>query len=358
MSVQPHIVHFNTNRGWGGGEYQILNLVFGILAHGWKCSLCLPPGTPLAERAAAAGCGILPLENGIKPGDLLETMRGLDVRLLHAHDSVGVGLGGRLAHRLGIPLVYTRRIASPLRRNPFSRIKYGPRRIARVIAISETVRRAFLASSRYPANRVRVVPSGVALERFRAVSPDFTLRDMAQGGFLAGGIGKLSIKKNWPFLLRVAASLRNVADRPLRWVIAGEGPERTMLEREIAKLGLQEQVVLLGFRSDGDRVLKSLDLLFFPSIAEGAGVTVLESMALGVPVVAVNSAGVAETLGDCGLLVEDGDVAAAAGAVKTLLTDRETRGRKIAKARRRVRDRYDVRLTVADNLAVYKELLL
>ncbi len=355
MAAPSHIVHLNTNAAWGGGECQVLQLALGTRAHGVACTLCAIEGGALAERATAAGLAVAPLPRHASIREVVAAAARSGATLLHAHDSAGLALGGAAARRLGLPLVYTRRIASPLRRNPFSRLKYSPRRIARLIAISETVRRVFLASSRYPAERVRVVRSGLDLEALRDAAPDPALRAFAAGGLLAGGVGKLSPKKNWGFLLRTAAALRRAGHDEWRWVIAGEGPERPALEREIARLDLGERVRLLGFRDDGARVLHSLDLLFFPSRVEGAGVTVMEAMALEVPVAAVRSEGVAETLGDCGLLVADGDTEAAAAAVLRLL-EAERRAELSAAALARVGQRHDIRATVRDNLAVYREL--
>jgi glycosyltransferase involved in cell wall biosynthesis len=355
MAPLSHILHLNTNAAWGGGEYQVLQLALGTRAHGLGCTLCALEGGALAARAAAAGLAVIPLPRHASLRMAAALVARAGGTLLHAHDSAGLALGGAVARRLGLPLVYTRRIASPLRRNPFSRFKYSPRRVARVIAISETVRRAFLASSRYPAERVGVVRSGLDLAALSTVAPDPALRAFAAGGVLAGGVGKLSAKKNWSFLLRTAAALRRAGHDDWRWVIAGEGSERPALEREIARLDLGKRVRLLGFRDDGARVLRSLDLLFFPSRAEGAGVTVMEAMALDVAVVAVRSEGVAETLGACGLLVEDGDEAGAAAAVLRL-RDAAQRSDLTAAARAWVGQRHDIRDTVRGNLAVYREL--
>lgn len=355
MAASPRIVHLNANASWGGGEYQILQLALATQAHGLACTLCALGDGALAGRAAALGLDVVPLSRRFPVRFAAAAVARAGGTLLHAHDSAGLALGGAVARRLGLPLVYTRRVASPLRRNLFSRFKYSPRRIARVIAISETVRRVFLASARYPAERVRVVRSGLDLEALRAVAPDPELRAFAAGGLLAGGVGKLSAKKNWRFLLRVAAALRRAGDDRWRWAIAGEGPERAALEREIARLDLKERVRLLGFRDDGARVLRSLDLLFFPSRAEGAGVTVMEAMALDVPVVAVRSEGVAETLGACGVLVDDGDEPAATAAMQRLC-DAARRMALTAAARTWVGRRYDIRDSVRGNLAVYREL--
>ncbi len=347
-----HVGHLNLNESWGGGEYQLLCLARGIVASGAGCTLFVLEGSPLAERAAEAGLCVVGLPRRVGFRRLAAALGAAGCSVLHAHDSRGLSLGGRVAHRLGLPLIYSRRIASALRRNPFSRRKYSPARIDGVVAISETVRRVFLAGARFPPERVHVVPSGVAVADAARVARDAELRAFAGSGLLAGGLGKLSAKKNWRFLVDVAAAVRDAGD-DLRWVIAGEGEERGRLEARIAQLGLQDRVRLLGFRPDGLAVLKSLDLLFFPSLMEGAGVTVLEAMALGVPVVAVASEGVSETLGGCGCLVAADDVAAAAQHVLALAREPARRAALAADAAARVRQRYSIQAMIDGNLAVY-----
>ena len=225
-----------------------------------------------------------------------------------------------------------------------------------VMAISETVRDA-MARSGYPRERIFTAPSGLDIAALDRVRADPAWRPEGGVGRLVAGVGKLSAKKNWEMLVRVAARLE-AAGEAMDWVVAGEGPERRRLERLIRRLGVERRVRLLGFRDDARVILKSADLLFFPSLMEGASVTVREAMALGTPVVAVDAPGTAESLGGCGWLVRADDVAGAAATVARVLKDAAGRAAMARRARESAVARFSIERTVADTLAVYSFCLL
>ncbi len=349
------IGQINCNRDWGGGENQILHLVQALADRGEDVVLLAHPEGELLKRALALGLRAepLPLRFG-RPaaGAAAALVARCGIELLHTHDSRGSTLGARIGRRLGLPVVLSRRVASPIRNNFMSRRKYTRRNFRAVLAISETVRDVFLSSSRYPAEDVFVVPTGVDIGELDGVERDLEFRKSFGGTYLVGGVGKLSPKKNWQFLVRTAARLAE--DGPdIQWVIAGEGGEHENIEAVAKELGVANRVHLLGFRRDALRILKSLDALFFPSIVEGASVTVRECMVLGTPVVAVDAAGTMESLGGHGWKIKDDDVDGAAAAVVEALTNRELRDRHIAGARRYAVEHYSYDRTVAGTLEVY-----
>lgn len=355
-----HVGQINTNREWGGGENQVLHLVAALQERGVQVTLLAHPDGELMRRASGMGLPVqaLPEMMGkISRGKTAELVKLLGIDLLHVHDSRGSRLGGWLGRQTGIPVVLSRRVASPMRRNLFSRKKYSRRNFRAVLAISETVRDVFLAGSRYPAEDVYVVPSGVDIGELDAVERDSALRRGLDGAYLVGGVGKLSPKKNWQFLVRVAAHLAEQGRLDIQWVIAGDGDERENLKNMIDELGLTASVHLLGFRADATRILKSLDLLFFPSVVEGASVTVRECMVLGTPVVAVDADGTMESLAGHGWGVSDGDVEAAARAVAEALTNTALRDEKVAGARRYAVEHYTYDRTAEGTLAVYIKVL-
>ena len=109
-----------------------------------------------------------------------------------------------------------------------------------------------------------------------------------------------------------------------RFLIVGDGPERTKLESLARSLGVAEAVRFLGTRSDVDEVLSLLDVLLLTSHMEANPICLLEAMAAGKPVVATRVGSVAETVlpGLSGYLVSPGDCAGMAACVLELFGDR------------------------------------
>jgi L-malate glycosyltransferase len=127
--------------------------------------------------------------------------------------------------------------------------------------------------------------------------------------------------KDHATLLRAAAAL--TARLPdLHWVVAGAGPERESLEDLRASLGLERRVHLIGHMEDPARLVADADCFVMSSREEGLGTSVLDAMALGIPVASTTAGGLPEMLqGGAGVLAPPGEPAALADAVARILTE-------------------------------------
>ena len=350
------IAHIHTNQEWGGGETQVLALLRGLKTRGIDALLVADPRGPLFGRAHAAGIETEPLPRVLIQRGVLRLMQRWAPDLIHVHDSKGTGIGTAVGSRMRVPVVLTRRIASPLRRNHRSRRKYSADRLALIIAISETVKRV-VADSDYPIDRIVVAPDGLELEDLERVQSDDAWRQRYGAERLVVGMGRLSRKKNWGLLVRTAERVRDGAGPDIHWVVAGAGPERRRLERLAESLGVSDRVHFPGFVQEATRLLKSADALFFPSLMEGASVTVREAMALGVPVVAVNAPGTVESLAGAGWLVGSEDADAGARAVRDALENVERRGAVCAQARDIALTRYGMDRMIEGTVSAYRVAL-
>jgi glycosyltransferase involved in cell wall biosynthesis len=159
---------------------------------------------------------------------------------------------------------------------------------------------------------------------------------------------------------RLAASLPTA-----RFVIAGddlfgEHPAyRTALERRAEQLGLKDRLVFAGYRLDIGALLNTCDVLIHPATREPLGRVILEAMAAGKPVVAVNAGGPAEIVRHerDGLLTATAAPDELAAAALRLIQDPALAERLGATARQRVGDGFDIRRTVREIEALYAKLL-
>ncbi|CAD7052415.1 colanic acid biosynthesis glycosyltransferase WcaL [Pseudorhizobium halotolerans] len=159
-------------------------------------------------------------------------------------------------------------------------------------------------------------------------------------------VGRLAEQKGHFILLDAAAELRAHGIR-FHLTIVGEGPLRGDIERRISQLGLDDCIELLGAATQ-DQVKEQLlraRALVLPSLAEGLPVVLMESMALGRPVLATFIAGIPELVTpDVGWLVPAGDAKSLARMLRHILTlDPHTLMVCGEAARHRIRERHDVR---------------
>lgn len=98
---------------------------------------------------------------------------------------------------------------------------------------------------------------------------------------LVGHVGSFTIPKNHLFLLDIFQEIRKRT--PAKLMIVGEGSQRSVIQEKIRKLGLEEDVILTGLRSDVADILQAMDVFVFPSLYEGLPVTLVEVQASGLP---------------------------------------------------------------------------
>jgi glycosyltransferase involved in cell wall biosynthesis len=154
-------------------------------------------------------------------------------------------------------------------------------------------------------------------------------------------IGRLAKAKGLPILLEAAA---RVADATLD--IAGDGPERKILEEKARMLNISNRVKFLGYQSQQQvrELLKHADVFVMSSFAEGLPVVLMEAMAAGVPVVSTCIAGIPELVSDghSGFLVSPGDASAMGNVICRLLEDSDLRNRFAAVGRERIEREFNI----------------
>lgn len=319
--MTARVVHVASGREWRGGQRQVWLLARELARLGGIEQVVVTGArSELAERLGKAGVRVrgVPWSAGLDPRvvpAVVAELRGT-ASLVHAHDAHAVTLGGLAAGLARRPLVATRRVDFHLRRRGF----WG--RADRVIAISRAVADVLAADGIAP-ERIAVVHSGISLDDLRR-TPRLGVRErlgLPPGTKVAANVAALVGHKDHATLLRAAARL---ADRfpSLHWVVAGEGPERVPLERLRAELQLDGRIHLLGHIPEPARLVADADLFVMSSREEGLGTSVLDAMALGIPVASTTAGGLPEMLQDgVGVLAPPRDPDALANAVARLLEE-------------------------------------
>lgn len=142
----------------------------------------------------------------------------------------------------------------------------------------------------------------------------------------AMAVGRLCPQKGFDMLVSVWSMIPPHVRQGWTLDIFGEGPDRDLLESEVRRLGLGDEIRFCGRRSDIISEYRSHDLFCFPSRYEGFPLALMEAMALGLPCVAFDCpCGPAELIpdGGVGALVPPGDLAAFAKALADYMTDSE-----------------------------------
>lgn len=350
----------------GGGEISLLTLIKGLRRTSWKPTLVVPELGPLADLAGEAGASVLqaPMPTLRRPGPkVLASVRAIRKQMserqpdiVHANGTRAMFYGGLGARAAGCPSIWHLRIVEPDPRFDALLIRLASASIAN----SEAARQRL---ARWPSSwqRCRVIPNGIDLATFVATADPRVTRErlgLGADATVVVSVSRLVDFKRLDLLLEAVARLRPLHPQ-LACVIVGEGPAEADLRERAAQDDLEGAVTFAGHRPDIANVLSACDMFVLTSPVESFARTVIEAMAMEVPVVAPAAGGPAEIVAHeaTGLLVTPANAAALADAIARLLGDSRLGKRLAAAARRRVEEKYSQQTHTELVLDYYEELL-
>ena len=356
------VLHVDTERGWRGGERQVLWLATGMRDRGHRALIMARHGDELARRAEAASLEVI----GAAPRGELDLFAARDLRrviaeqrapIVHAHTAHGAAIAALATLGTDTRVVFARRVDFPLRRNLGTRLKYG--RAHAVIAVSKAVA-AIVGEAGVPPNRIHVVPDGVDLSRRARPASAEVLKSLGVLGDdpLIVQVAALVAHKDPLTFVRAMAIVRERVPR-VRALMVGEGPLRAAAQAEVTRLDLDRTLSLTGFRHDADELLAAARVATLSSVEEGMGSVLLDAMAFGVPIAATRAGGIPEVVehGETGLLSAPSDPAALAENIVRLLSDPDFAAALAARGRMRVEE-FSVGRMVERTMEVYASVLV
>ena len=299
--------------------------------------------------------------------ELRRLIRRHAIQVLHTHDDKTLLYGVLLRlMRPGLRLMHTCHSHSDYNRNQFDKAfawysfllrKWSEVTLMRchhkpILTISENTRKRLIHSGLRP-EHVEVMPNGIDVGYWRRHGAEPVLRrefNLKDGQMLVGTVARIAFDKDLPTFYEVAARVVRQCPGTV-FVIVGDGYGNLLDEArdQIEERGLSEVIRLTGHRTDLLNVYASFDLFLMTSLTEGMPNTVLEAMALELPIVSTSVGGVPELIedGQCGLLAPIGDADALAAAVLSLLHDSHRRQQFGQAARIRIEEKFDFSKRVA-----------
>lgn len=345
----------------GGVGRHVAQLAAGLTGRGHRVRVACPPVVASRFDLAGAGADVVPVEIGSRPAPLRDRSAvaalrsacvGVDV--VHAH---GLRAGALVLLARGDaampPVVVTGHNAAPHGRvaavvhRGLERMVYHGADL--FLGVSED-----LVQRARDRNGCAVARAVVAAVRADPVTSREDVRrtlELGPGEALVVSVGRLAAQKGYDRLLSTVGDLVGDGGQ-VTVVIAGDGPQREGLQRQIDREGLPAR--LLGHRDDVPDLLGAADVVVSSARWEGQPVWLQEALSVGAAIVATDVGGTAEVLGGAGILVPPEVPGELTEAIGVLLEDPERLAGLRSGARARAADLPTAADAVGAALAAYE----
>ena len=232
------------------------------------------------------------------------------------------------------------------------------------IVVSDFLKKKIINEYKIPPEKVVRIYNGIESDYFRSdsvrikrsnIKHEFNLEKDCK---IIGSIGRLAPKKGFEYLIQAIPGVLKTYPE-IKVLIVGDGPLKAELRVLSEKLGVKDNVIFTGFRTDIKDILNAIDIFIMPSLVEGFPMVVLEAMAMGKPIIATRIDGIKEQIIDSetGLLVSPCDADALAKSIIHLFGNRKFRNMLGVNARKLVEKKFSIEKMIANVETTYQDLL-
>lgn len=349
----------------GGAETHALQLMKELSLRGHQIYFVAASGNSEVENTPPGVLAEyrLPFQS-LNPFDKLTAYRRLieivtrhQIDIIHAHHRTGGYFAEAIFRRTGVPYVIT--VHDIWHRAPFKSL-HG-RIIRRMIAVSGFIKRGLTEKFGVAADQVRIIHNGIDPAQIEKASGEEAAQIREKFG--VGGevvfslVARITESKGHYDVIEALKLLPRELN--YKCLIAGEGKDKQKLQALVARYGLGEKVVFCGFQANIPALMKASDVILLPSHREPFGLSILEGMFAGKPLLVSSSGGIPEIVTNDreGIVFPARGVAALAKAIVLLVEDPALRHRLGEEAYRTANRRFLLSKMIDDTEAYYREIV-
>lgn len=360
------VCHLASGDLWAGAEVQIATLLRALKADpAFDLSAVVLNKGRLAEELTAAGISVMVYDESEGTAKILRSLVSYLNRhrpaILHSHrykEHILGAFASKLSHNPIVVQTYHGleehlRGWAALKMSVYTRLNTISGNMAAQGFIGVSGEIAGVLQRRYQSGMVRCIRNGIDLTHVKATKSHAEVREqlgIPAEAFVLGTVCRLTPVKGIEYLIRAwAITSKSYGYQQGRLVIVGDGPLRPILEDLAREVGIADDTLFLGTRTDVYDLMAAFDALAMPSLHEGIPMVLLEAMAMAVPIIASRVGGIPEILDDGqeALLVPAQNADALSLAIDALAQDVELRDQLRKAARARVESQFSINSTAA-----------
>jgi glycosyltransferase involved in cell wall biosynthesis len=355
------LLYVDLEREWRGGQSQALLTLGGLRERGHEVELLAARDSPLANRVSETGITVHQVPRFGLRAWAARAMRSLIARrrfeLVHLNEPHALTAAWLAGTHRRVPLLLSRRIGFPLRKNAVSRARY--RAVERFVANSKDVAQSLIDSGIAPA-RISIVNEGVEVFPLRTLQQRSIARKrwgVRENEFLFGCVSVFVPEKGQRHLIEALPLVRALHPE-VRLLLAGDGACRAELEALTKRLGQTEAVLFPGFVKEVAQVYAALDAFTFPSEFEGLGTALQAAMAAGLPSISTKRGALGEVVeSERTALVVEPNGKEFAVAMLRLINDEALQKKLSGAGRAEVQQRFSAARMLENTIRVYQDVL-
>lgn len=365
MAEELNIIHIDTEKYWRGGQQQAFYLHKGLIKRDIKslliCNLnselknkCENSNLPFAEISMFGEADL------IAAYKISKICRKNKFNILHAHSAHSLSIAIMVKYFCpNVKLIGVRRVDFSVNKNYLSKLKYNSKKIDKIICISEFIKTVLLKDG-INSDKLVTVRSGVDINKFNKIKPSKDFReklDVKSDEILLGSIAAFAGHKDIPNLLRAFKIVSEKLDN-VKLCLVGDGKLKDEIKQLIDELYLVKKVILPGYQQNVGEYLKSFDIFVLSSKKEGLGTSIIDALAVGLPVVATRAGGIPELIENNtnGVLVDIKNSNLLAGAIIELASDKN-KMTELGNNAKQSAKKFSIDETINKNINEYKKLI-
>ena len=350
-----------------GTEKVVYSIVRNLSKERFSFSVCcLDFIGKLGERLIEEGFEVISLNR--KPGvdftlikKLIRILKERRIDIVHAHQYTPYFYGATAAVLSGRrKVIFTEHGRHQPDRSRLKRVVYNQFLnlfTSRITGVSNFSKDSLVRYEKLPARKIKVIYNGISPQGFEiSLDREAKRRELGieQDEVVVGMIGRFDPVKNHRMLL---AAFRDVVKQiwGAKLLLIGDGPLKKECKESAAELDIDDYVVFLGQRNDVPQILQVIDIFVLSSITEATSLTLLEAMAAGLPVIAMDVGGNPEIVlrDQTGILVPPRNYIELAKAIVSLIRDPEKRKRMGEAGKRRAKALFSIDRMLEEYAQIY-----
>ena len=369
------ILHLASGDLWAGAEVQLFHLVKQLVQEDDVSILVvlLNPGQ-LMDELEANGVKVKILNESNLSGIKILWQLNLLVRefkpdIIHTHRNKENVFGGVVSKLNGCKSIRTEHGASEFSFSDFNikRMIFNMLDLLagfflqeKIIAVSDELKGKLLRH--YSSSKIKVIENSVDFEYIAKKADEQILLDIDSSQFNVAFIGRFVPVKQVNLFLKIAkATLQENPSLNIHFYMIGDGPLFNDIQEEVIHCNLQKRIHLTGFVSNTAPYLKRMNALLFTSEHEGLPMTLLEAMALGMPVISRFLPTIEKVLcdGSCGYIVKSDEIGLFVKEILTIYGDENgSLNEYIELAKKELQNKYTMHSKIDLYKSLYQELLI